>query len=842
MRQVLSGIRVVELAGTIAAAYCGKLFADLGADVLKVEPPWGDELRHGKPLPGDPSGAVGSGAFLHLNTNKRSVVLDHDVKADRDRLRVLIEDADLVIESRPQGPLSDWGVGWESLAERAPGVSVVCISGFGVDGPYAGYLWDDIVVQAMSGVLLLQNDPSFDPLRLPGHVAMCLVGHQAALGALSAVMSAQSGGAGSFVDCAAVEALTTTPGVQAALLSYEYRGQRLMPPDVLASGTDTLIPTGVFPCADGYVAMMSTPQQVNEMLEVLGDDDARAAFTHPDAFSRPETKEALDVAVYSWLATHTRAEATAEAQRAGWPLAGVNVIAETLAADHLHQRGFWVHVDDPSAGALDLPGPWCRFGEGGWALRRLAPSLGEHDKQVEQEATAIVSQGDAHASRPAPEVTERAASAVGPPLEGVRVVDLTTVWAGPYATMLLADLGAEVIRIENPFVLPPTTKGYYPRPVLTNPGRLGSMYGPPAPGRPDRPWNRHAMNNSIARNKLSATMDTRRREARELVMRLAEISDVFIDSFKANGLARIGIQVSELQARNPSLVIVRLPPAGLTGDWSGYTGFGAQFDGLTGFSSICGHRDSDLTTSPSTTYMDFASGPAAAFATVAALRYRAATGRGQFVELSQSENVINHLGDVFVDCQQGVEPARYGNRHHRRAPQGLYRCAGENRWLAISVGDDEQWRALASLIGHPDLADDPRFGDEAARRTHHDELDRLIGDWTARQQLIEAFHVLQAAGVPAGPLLDEQLFVADPHFAQRGFMQPLTSADVGTHPHPGFAFRGVPQVWRRGSPTLGQDNEYVYKSLLGVSDEAYERYRAENILSEDYLAPDGTPY
>jgi crotonobetainyl-CoA:carnitine CoA-transferase CaiB-like acyl-CoA transferase len=408
--------------------------------------------------------------------------------------------------------------------------------------------------------------------------------------------------------------------------------------------------------------------------------------------------------------------------------------------------------------------------------------------------------------------------------------------------MLLADLGAEVIRVENPWVLPPTTKGYYARPVLTNPGFLGSMYGPIAPGQPDRPWNRHAMNNSLARNKLSCTIDTRRAEGRELVMRLAERSDVFIENFKASGLAHMGIQVSELQARNPALVIVRMPPAGLTGDWSGYTGFGAQFDGLTGLLWLLGHRGADLTSSPATTYMDAASGPAGAFATIAALRYRAATGRGQLVELAQSENIINHLGDILVDLQLGLAPERLGNRDRWKAPQGLYRCRGEQAWIAVSVADDEAWRSMAAAMGRPDLGSDPRFAETGARLAAHDELDKLIEAWTAERSPDEAFQLLQEAGVAAGPLLGDEAFSRDPQILQREWLQPLHSADVGTHLHPGFAFRGVPQVWHRGSPVLGQDNDYVYKEILGVSDADLARYRQEKILADDYLAPDGTPY
>jgi crotonobetainyl-CoA:carnitine CoA-transferase CaiB-like acyl-CoA transferase len=838
LRKLLSGIGVVELSDGVAGSYCAKLFADLGADVVKVEAPEGDPLRYLEHGPADADGLGRGGTFLHLNTNKRSVVIDPATAAGRARLGRLVTRSQLVVDATADGLAERFGLGWDELHERSPQTSVVRVSGFGATGPYARYRWDDLVVQSLAGSLLLQGRKDQDPLRLPGHLASCFVGSMAAVGGLAAAILAAATGKGSFVDCAAVEALATLPARQATLLAYEYRG-RAGRENETSDSTETLIPTGVFPCGDGYMAMMSTPQQLGEMLEVLDDDDLRAAFAHPDAFARGETKEAIDAALYPWLLERTRAQATAAAQRVGWPLAGVNTPAEVLAADHLHQRGFWVHTDDPVAGPIDLPGPPCVYAEGGWSLRRLAPARGEHDAEVDEALPGAPMAALPGLGGAAPHASGAGAAL---PLEGIRVLDMTTVWSGPYATMLLADLGAEVIRVENPWVLPPTTKGYQARPVFTNLGFLGSLYAPPAPGRPDRPWNRHAMNNSLARNKLSCSIDNRRPEGRELLMRLAERSDVFIDNFKASGLARIGIEVSELQRRNPRLVIVRMPPTGTTGDWSGYTGFGAQFDGLTSLLWLCGHRGADLTSSPATTYMDGASGPATAFATIAALRYRAATGRGQVVEMAQSENVLNHLGDVFVNCQLGVEPERMGNRHPWRAPQGLYRCRDGARWLAVSVGDDREWAGLVASMGRPELAADPRYADAAGRRAHHDELDALIGGWAAGQDVLDAFHRLQRAGVPAGPLLDDDLFVADPQLAYRGWQRPLESADVGTHLHPGLAFTGIPQAWRRGSPTLGQDDQYVYKEILGVSDEDFERYRDERFRAEDYLDPAGQPY
>ncbi len=590
MRRALSGVSVVELGRGIAPSYCGKLFADLGADVVKVET-------------GAGTAADRSALVLHLHTNKRSALLDPGREADRAGLRDLVGGADLVIESRGRGTLGDWGLGWDDLHREHPGLSALHISGFGATGPYADYRWEDIVVQAVSGAFLLQNNPEQDPVKLPNHVGLYFVGHMAAVGALAALTGVERGGDGAFVDCSAVEILATFPMRQAFLLGYQSRPPTPQPA-VGGAATATLIPTGVFPCADGYVALMSTTQQLHEMLDVLDDPAAKAAFARPDAFNRPETKEILDVALYTWLLSRTRAQATHEAQQAGWPLTGVYSAEEVLQADHLHQRNYWTHCDDPEHGPLDLPGPWCRFGEGGWALRSTAPARGQH--------TARLRAGPVPARPPLSTPMRRPSAPVAPapPLQGIRVLDLTVVWAGPYATMLLADLGAEVIRVENPFVLPPTTKGYHPRPILTNPGMLGSLYGPPRPGAPDRPWNRHAMNNSLARNKLSVTIDNRRAEGLELLMGLAAQCDVVIDNFKANGLDRIGIDVGEMRRRNPALIVVRLPPAGLTGDWAGYTGFGAQFDALSGLSSVCGHLGSDPTTTPATTYMDAASGPA----------------------------------------------------------------------------------------------------------------------------------------------------------------------------------------------------------------------------------------
>jgi crotonobetainyl-CoA:carnitine CoA-transferase CaiB-like acyl-CoA transferase len=812
MRQALSDISVVEVSSGVAATWCGKVFADLGADVVKVEPPSGDPLRADR------------GGFAHLNTNKRSATMEPS-EASAPRLLDLIDEADLVIEAPAYAALADWGVDRSELMASRPLLSIVSITGFGATGPYAGFAWSDLVAQAFAGSLVADRR---GPIRLPMAVAECTVGHTAAVGGLAAVLRARATGTGGFIDCSAVEAMASNPTRMSRHLGWEYRDRQNLEQQVTDS-SGVLLPLGPLPCADGYVAMMMTPQQLREMLTVLDSDELRALFALPDAFVRPEAKEVLDGVLYPWLLERTRQEVTDAAQAAGWPVTPVYVPAELLTADHLHQRGFWLHAIDAEVGSVLLPGAPYRLTEGGWKLRRTAPRLGQSESPT----------GNAGSVQPAapPAVASRRDL---PPLHGLRVLDITTVWSGPLVTMHLADLGAEVIRVESPHVFPPTTKGYLPRP---DPKMLLSAivggYGPPAPGVPDRPYNRHSMNNSVCRGKRSCTLDVRYPEQRELFFRLVAMSDIFVENLKATTLRQTGIHETQLLQANSRLIVLRIPPAGLTGDWAHYTGFGGQFDGLTSFASLCGHRGTELIETPTTQHMDSATGVAAVFALLAAVHYRAATGRGQVIELAQSENVLTQLGDVFTNLQLGEEPRRYGNRDRHRAPQGVYSCA--DGAVAVTVTDDEAWTALAAVIGRPDLAKEERLAEAAGRQAAHEELDDTILAWASGVTVYEAFHALQGAGVAAAPYLDEAGFAADPQVVARDWIRPLPSRDVGTFGHLGPAFRGIPLSWERGSPALGEDNEYVFKHLLGLDSNQYRRLTEERVATEDYLDSNGDP-
>ncbi len=309
-------------------------------------------------------------------------------------------------------------------------------------------------------------------------------------------------------------------------------------------------------------------------------------------------------------------------------------------------------------------------------------------------------------------------------------------------------------------------------------------------------------------------------------------------------LDKLGIGWEALKARNPNLILVRMPPMSLDGPYSSYVGFGASFEALCGLTRLRGYTDDDPTTTSAAFHMDPVSGTSGAFAVMCALRRRARTGHGEQVEIAQSENMMQHIGEYFIDADRtGISHPPGGNRHVSYAPQGCYRCTGDDRWAVVSVQNDEQWAGLCRAMGQTALASDERFATASGRREHHDELDEIIGSWTETLDHREVFTRCQAEGVPSGPVLDEADAYADPHLAARGFFRPQGSEDIGTWDFPG-------QQWRWTGPDmnwgpvcrLGDSNDYVYREILGFSDEQYRELEDNGHLSMDYLQPDGSSY
>ncbi len=862
--QPLSGVKVIELATGVSGPFVGKLFADFGAEVIKVEPSGGDRSRGEGPVP---HGRIGrpdpecSPLFLHLNTNKLSVVADLDDPDDQAVVVALAAEADLVIESAPPGFLDARGLGANRLRQSQPGLSVLSITPFGQDGPYAGFVGEDIVTYAMGGPMYSTGVADREPVKLGGSLTSYQVGNLGAAAALAAVTMAEQSGRGTHIDLSAFEAQTGSVDRRVTYLLWHQWSGRVVGREV--SEVVRALPNGFAPTADGYVLSFTLPMWIPRMLEVIGDDELVAAFAEADWMRNDDLADEIQARFIPWLYEGDKADRSATAQAAKWAVTPLNAPTDLIDDAHFTERDYFVEVDHPAAGRIQVPGAPFRLGaewDKAWQVRRPAPLLDEHGEAL-RSRVAITTEG-AHPGASSDQDGAAGGDDAEPearrlPLDGLRVLDMTVVWAGPSCTMHLSDLGAEVIRVDNAWLFPPATRGNQPRPpadMLVDLGPLGGGYA--GMNTDGRPWNKHGMWSAQARNKLSCTLDIRRPEGREAFLRLVEKCDVFVENNSAPTLDKLGIGWDVLHARNPRLIVVRMPPMGLGGRYSNYVGFGASFEALCGLTRLRGYRDDDPTTTSAAFHMDPTTGAAGTFAVFCALRRRERTGVGELVEFSQGENMMHHIGEYLIDARMsGVDRGPGGNRHPNRAPQGCYRCVddtaddgdrpggGRDRWVVISVGTDEEWQALCEAMGRPDLLVDERFASLEERLRHHDELDELLGAWTSTQERWEVVNRCQTAGVPAGPVYDEADTMADRHLRERDFFRPQGSADVGQWEFPRHQWRWDGPDMRWGPICrLGVDNDYVLREVAGLSEEEMADLDAGGHLSLDFLQPDGTPY
>jgi len=410
------------------------------------------------------------------------------------------------------------------------------------------------------------------------------------------------------------------------------------------------------------------------------------------------------------------------------------------------------------------------------------------------------------------------------PLFNVRVLDLSKVWAGPYATRLLGDMGAEVIKIEAPgswdltralSLLPPGTEHAY---------------------------NKAGYFMEYNRNKLGCVLDLAKPKGRELALRLAEQSDVVVENYRADVMEGFGLGYDELRSVKRDIILVSMPSHGLWGPDAGRIGYGTHMEQLSGLVSLSGYADG-MPQKSGISYGDPVAGMTAAAATIAALLHRRWTGQGQHVEVAQVETMLPFLGEIFLEYSMtGRAPPRRGNRHRSMAPHGVYRCAGSDSWVAITVENDAQFTALCDAIGRPELARDERYADVVSRYRNQDDLDPIISEWTKESLHRDAAEQLQAAGVPTEPVLTIPELVADPHLNERAFWEEVTNRESGTWTMeaPAWRFSRTPAHVRLPAPCFGEHNDYVFRDLLGLSDEEIAALEREGITSREPIAGQDT--
>ena len=396
------------------------------------------------------------------------------------------------------------------------------------------------------------------------------------------------------------------------------------------------------------------------------------------------------------------------------------------------------------------------------------------------------------------------------PLKNYRVLDLSRIWAGPYCTKLFADMGAEIIKMESLSV-------YDSHRGPVSPARGIAAYPDGEPG--EEPWNRNGWFNCLHMSKYGITLELTEDKGRKVFERLVSISDVLIENFRQGSLERLGYTYEELRKHRPDLIYVSMPAFGNTGPWKGYLGYGIGQEQLSGMAHMTGYRGEGPMKS-GINHGDPITGSHAAGVLMAALRHRRRTGKGMFIDVSQQESAVALMGpEVLAYQMTGQEPERQGNRSRWYAPANSYPCAGEDRWVTIAATNQKQWQSLARAMDAAGLASDPRFATAGQRRENHDELDRIISEWTIGQEAYEVTQKLQNAGVPSGPVLRGPDLLADPHYKDRETFVTVDHPQVGPKQYPGIPWKMsvTPGQVRWPSPTLGQHNEEVYGELLGMT-------------------------
>ncbi|MFQ5879520.1 MAG: CaiB/BaiF CoA transferase family protein [Dehalococcoidia bacterium] len=414
------------------------------------------------------------------------------------------------------------------------------------------------------------------------------------------------------------------------------------------------------------------------------------------------------------------------------------------------------------------------------------------------------------------------------PLEGIRVVDLTRVWTGPYWTKILGDLGAEVIKIEAPF-----------RPD----SRLLPFYWVDNdPGQDAVASNRNGVFHKNNRSKLGLTLDLDQDEGKELFRRLVAISHVVVENHSPRVMTNWGLDYEALRLVKPDIIMCSIPAYGMTGPRRDWLAYGTTLDCHCGLASIMGYAGG-----PPQRFGfavgDPIGGMFATTAILAALHRQAEAGQGQYIDVAQAEAIPHFIGEAFLEWSMNRRtPPRLGNRDRTLVPQGCYRCRGNDAWLVVSVRNDDDWRALCRGIGRPRLADDPRFATAPQRRRHQDEIDTVIAAWARRRNPRQAMQTLQRAGVPASMVFDSRDLVLDPHLRARGYFE-VVPGDGWARPHHGQSFRlsKTPGRIRRRAPAFGEHNDYAFGELLGLSAEEIARLEEKRVISRTPTVPPAAP-
>jgi crotonobetainyl-CoA:carnitine CoA-transferase CaiB-like acyl-CoA transferase len=831
---MLDGVRVIEIADE-QAEYCGLLIAGLGADVIKVEPPSGNVTRSIGPFYHDEVDPERSLFFWQYNRGKRSLTADLGDPDARERVLALIDAADVLLLSGDEAArLGDASV----LSDRFPSLVIARVTPFGDDGPWASYRGSDLVHLALGGEMMncgYDPDPSghydLPPIAPQLWHAYHVTGDQLAIGIVGALVHRLRTGAGQTVSIAVHAALAIA--TESDLMSWVMRRVPYLRQTCRHSAERPVRIQTVSHTKDGrwFATYATTPRDRARVVEFLArhgmaadleppdDADSFGARAVPGTATPAEAEAHLADVVQRFVGAHTyHAFPWLEAQEAGLLWSPVRKPHENALDPHWESRGTFADIEHPELGrTLRYPVSRWIATRTAWKPGRRAPRIGEHSVEIEAAPphTGLAVVAPATVATPAH-------SALGLPfaLAGVRILDFTWFLASAGATRFLASLGAECIKVE--WKAHPDTRVASMAPVGGRAAREAAT-GPLA-GVTDPDMGGQFNNKNPGKRGLSLNVAHPRglEIARELVRRC----DVVAEGFSPGVMERWGLGYEALRELRPDVIYAKQSGMGGHGAYGRMRAIGPVAAALAGTTEMSGLAEPALPAGWGYSYLDWIGAYSLAIAILGAIFHRARTGEGQWIDASQTEAGIYIGGTAVLDWSaNGRVWSRTGNRSPYRpaAPHGAYRCAGEDRWIAIACFEDEDWHALAGVIGDPSVGADARFATLDSRLAHQDELDQAVQSWTATQDAYAAMHALQAAGVPAGVCQTaEDRCERDPQLAALGWLTELEGTKIGRWPvvemaarlsaTPGYAGGPID----RGAPCYGEDNVYVLGALLGL--------------------------
>jgi crotonobetainyl-CoA:carnitine CoA-transferase CaiB-like acyl-CoA transferase len=783
---------VIDLSTWIGGAYCTKLLADGGAEVIKVESPDGDPLRRwsasGSVVSPDADGAL----FNFLNASKRSVVVQSESADDLASLHRLLASADVVVWSRGSPVAEHSTLDPREVLRSQPHLIVTSITPFGLEGPWSDKAATEFTLQAWSGAIvgLARGRPDRAPVFVGGQIGEWLSGVFGAIGTLAASRRIHSDG--ELVDVSMLEALamclTYYPVTFNDQLGRPMRRRRFVPTPGVGAARDGLVGLG---CGTGQQWL-----------------DFCAMIEHPEWMEDPKLfveRTALAPVIDAWIAEHTVEEVLDLASAFRIPNAPIANGSNVTTFEHFQQRGSF--VANPRDGTAN-PRPPFRLGAARLRSPEPAPRLGEHsiDAALQREARSRTRTG--------------AVSAVLPFL-GLRVLDITAYWAGPLTGHLLALLGAEVIHLES----------------STRPDGARLVGG--VPQTEDRFWERGPIFAALNTNKKSLTIDLRDPRGIDLLRRLIATCDVVVENYTPRVLDELGLDYETLRAERPDLVMLRMPGFGLDGPWRELSAFAFVIEDASGLTSLTGHPDLP----PFEPYCvgDPNAGLHALFGLMLALEHRERTGEGGLVETAMVDAAVNVAAEQAIEhSAYGALLARGGNRGPCAAPQNLYQVAGPDEygrddcWVAIAVATNEQWVALRCALGEPELFADPVLATAAGRVREHDRIDAFLQEWCRARSADEVVERLWDAGVPVGKVEQPHRQPELPQLAYRRFFEEVHHPVSGRSRYSTLPMRfsGRPERFHgRHAPLLGEHNAELLGEL-GLTRSEIGALEADGIIGD----------